>query len=193
MLRLRGVSGSRVISWMPLTTMDANMITAAPPKTDCGMMDTTAPNFGHRPHRIRKTAPQAKALRFTILVMVTRPTFWLNDVFGNTPKRAAKLEPMPSQTTPPESSLSVASRSMPPCVTPEMSPTVSTAVTMNITSTGAMARMSNTGATGSGFGMANHAAAATLSQFKTHALVYSTPSELMPVVGSTSPMMPATT
>ena len=82
---------------------------------------------------------------------------------------------------------------MPPCVTPEMSPTVSTAVTMNITSTGAMARMSKTGMTGRRFGMANHDAAATLSQFRTHAFAYSTPSAVTPVVGSTRPMMPATT
>ena len=173
--------------------MDANMITAAPPKTDCGMIDTTAPSFGHKPHKIRKIAPHESALRLVILVMVTRPTFWLNDVFGSTPKSAAKDEPRPSQTTPPESSLSVASRFMPPWVTPEMSPTVSTAVTTNITSTGAMARMSNTGVTGSSSGMANHDAAATLSQFRTHALVYSTPSAVTPVVGRTRPMTPATT
>ena len=192
MLRLRGVKGSRVISWMPLTTMEANIMTAAPPRTDCGMMETTAPSFGHKPHKIKNTAPHARALRLTIFVMVTRPTFWLNEVFGSTPNRAAAVDPMPSQITPPESSLSVASRFMPPCVTPEMSPTVSTAVTTNITSTGAMARMSNTGATGSGLGTANHAAAATLSQFKTHAFVYSTPFASTPVVGRTMPMTPAT-
>ena len=191
MLRLRAVSGSRVISWMPLTTMDENMMTAAPPSTACGMMEMTAPSFGHKPHRMRNTAPAAKALRFTIFVMATRPTFWLNEVFGSTPNSAANDEPKPSHITPPESSLSVASRSMPPCVTPEMSPTVSTAVTMNITNTGAMARMSNTGATGMRSGTANHAALATLLQFNTHALVYSVPSAVTPVVGSTSPMIPA--
>ena len=192
MLRLRGVRGSRVISWMPLTTMEANMMTAAPPRTDWGMMETTAASLGHRPHRIRKMAPQARALRLVILVMVTRPTFWLKEVFGNTPKKAANVEPRPSHMTPPESSLSVASRFMPPCVTPEMSPTVSTAVTTNITRTGAMARMSNTGAMGIRLGMANQAASATLSQFRTHALVTSTPSALTMVVGRTSPMMAAT-
>ena len=38
--------------------------------------------------------------------------------------------------TPPESSLSVASRSSPPSITPDISPTVSTAVTINIMITG---------------------------------------------------------
>lgn len=42
-----------------------------------------------------------------------------------------------TQMTPPDSSVSAASRSMPPMITPEISPTVSTAVTMNIIMTGA--------------------------------------------------------
>ena len=155
-------------------------------------MEITAASFGHKPHRIKKRAPHAKALRLTILVMATKPTFWLKDVLGKTPNKAANVEPIPSQTTPPESSLSVASRSMPPWVTPEMSPTVSTAVTMNITSTGAIARISNTGATGIKAGTANQDASATLSQFRTQALVYSTPSAVTPVVGRTKPIMPAT-
>ena len=131
--------------------------------------------------------------RLTTFVIATKPTFWLNDGFGSTPNAAANVEPRPSHTTPPDSSLFDGGRSMPPCVTPEMSPIVSTAVTMNITSTGAMARMSNTGATGIRSGMANHDAAATLSQFSTHAFVYSAPSGPMPVVGSTRPMMAAST
>lgn len=69
-------------------------------------------------------APMAIAKRLTTFVMLTRPTFWLKEVLGSTPK--------PSQTTEPESSLSVGSRFNPPCATPEVSPMVSTAVTMNI-------------------------------------------------------------
>lgn len=103
--------------------------------------------------------------------MLTRPTFWLKEVLGSTPNSAAKLEPIPSQMTPPDSSVSVASRSMPPMITPEISPTVSTAVTMNIIMTGAIARISNTGLTGISSGNANHLASATLFQFSTHALV----------------------
>ena len=158
-------------------------MTAAPPRTDCGMMETTAPSFGHRPHRMRKIAPVEMAKRLTTLVMATRPTFWLKEVLGRTPKRAAKEEPRPSQMTPPDSSLSVASRPSPPSITPEMSPTVSTAVTMNIIRTGRMARRSNTGLIGISLGISNQGALATLSQFKTHALVYSTPSAVTPVVG----------
>ena len=70
-----------------------------------------------------------------------RPTFWLKEVLGNTPNSAAKVEPRPSQMTPPDSSLSEGSRFMPPSITPEISPTVSTAVTINMTSTGRIARL----------------------------------------------------
>ena len=189
MVRLRGVISSLVISWIPLITMDENIITAAPPSTDCGIMDTIAPSFGIRPHRMRKIAPTDRAPRLTTLVMVTRPTFWLNEVFGSTPNSAANEEPIPSQATPPDSSLSVASRPMPPSITPEISPTVSTAVTINITSTGRMARRSNTGFTGISFGIENQPACATLSQLSTHALVNSTPSASTAVVGRTKPMM----
>ena len=115
--------------------------------------------------------PVASAKRLTTLVMLTRPTFWLKEVLGSTPNSAAKLEPIPSQMTPPDSSVSVASRSMPPMITPEISPTVSTAVTINIIMTGAIARISNTGLTGISWGNANHFASATLFQFSTHALV----------------------
>ena len=103
----------------------------------------------------------------TILVMVTRPTFWLKEVLGSTPKMAAKEEPRPSHMTPPESSLSVASRPMPPSVTPEISPTVSTAVTINMIITGMMARRSNTGFTGISLGMENQLAERTASQLST--------------------------
>ena len=82
---------------------------------------------------------------------------------------------------------------MPPSVTPEMSPTVSTAVTMNITITGRMARRSNTGFTGISWGTANQSAWSTLSQLSTQALVYSTPSAVTPVVGSTRPSTPQMT
>lgn len=93
--------------------------------------------------------------------------------------------------TPPDSSLSVASRPMPPSITPEMSPTVSTAVTMNMMSTGRMARISKMILTGTSLGMANQLACATLFQFRTHALVNSTPSAVTPVVGRIKPMMKA--
>ena len=64
--------------------------------------------LGTRPQRIRKMPPVASAKRLTTLVMLTRPTFWLKEVLGSTPNSAAKLEPIPSQMTPPDSSVSVA-------------------------------------------------------------------------------------
>ena len=154
-------------------------------------METRAASLGHRPHRIKKMAPVARAKRFTTLVMATRPTFWLKEVLGSTPNRAAKEEPTPSQITPPDSSLSVASRPRPPSITPEISPMVSTAVTMNMIITGRIARRSKMGFTGMIRGSSNQAALATLSQFKTQALVYSTPSAVTPVVGRTRPIMKA--
>ena len=117
--------------------------------------------------------------------MATRPTFWLKEVLGRTPNSAAKAEPTPSQITPPDSSTSLGSRPIPPSITPEISPTVSTAVTMNMTSTGRIARRSNSMGTGISLGRANQLAFATLLQSSTHALVNSTPSAVRPVVGST--------
>ena len=166
-------------------------MTAAPPRTDCGIMEINAASFGHSPHRIKKIAPVDNANRLTTFVIVTRPTFWLNEVFGSTPNNAANEDPSPSHITPPESSLSVASLPSPPSITPEISPTVSTAVTINIIRTGSMALRSKTGFTGINFGISNQEAAATLSQFRTHAFVYSTPSALTPVVGKTIPMINA--
>ena len=125
--------------------------------------------------------------------MATRPTFWLKEVFGSTPNSAAKEEPRPSHITPPESSLSVASLPRPPSVIPEISPTVSTAVTINMIRIGTMARASNTHFTGISAGTANHFACATLSQFRTQAFVASTvapvSSTYVNVVGSTSAMI----
>ena len=163
-----------VISWIPLTTMDENIITAAPPSTLCGIIEISAASFGNRPHAIRKIPPVAIEKRFTTLFMATRPTFWLKEVFGRTPSSAAKEDPRPSHITPPESSLSVASLPSPPSVIPEISPTVSTAVTINIMHIGTMAFASNTHLTGIISGTANQDALATLSQFNTHDLVAST-------------------
>ena len=108
------------------------------------------------PHAIRKIPPVAIQKRFTTLFIATRPTFWLKDVFGSTPNSAAKEDPSPSHITPPESSLSVASLPRPPSVIPEISPTVSTAVTINMIRIGTIARASNTHFTGISAGTANH-------------------------------------
>ena len=37
---------SLVMSWMPDTTMEENIMTAALPRTACGMMEMSAPSFG---------------------------------------------------------------------------------------------------------------------------------------------------
>ena len=166
MVAFRPVKGSLVIRLMPEITMLANMNTAAPPKTGWGMMLMMAPILGNRPASTRMAAPMAMAKRLTTLVMPTRPTFWLKEVLGSTPNRAATAEPKPSQTTAPDSSLSVGARSRPPSTTPEVSPMVSTAVTMNMMHMGMMAsslkRMLVKISLG-GRGRANHLAAPTCS------------------------------
>ena len=134
-------------------------------------MEITAASFGNSPQAIRKIPPVAMENLFTTLFMAIRPTFWLKDVFGRTPNKDAREDPRPSHITPPESSLSVASLPRPPSVIPEISPTVSTAVTINIIHTGTIALGSNTHFTGISFGIANQEACATLSQFRTQDLV----------------------
>ena len=82
------------------------------------MMEITAASLGLSPASTRNTAPQVRAMRLTTLVMVTSPTFWEKEVVGRELKRAEMTEPTPSHTTPPESSLAVASRPMPPSMHP---------------------------------------------------------------------------
>ena len=103
-------------------------------------------------------------MRLTTLVMVTRPTFWEKEVVGRELNREAIKEPTPSQMTPPDSSLAVASRPMPPSMHPEMSPMVSTAVTRNMIIMDMMAWRLNTGFTGRILGTENHLASAILDQ-----------------------------
>ena len=98
-----------------------------------------APILGQKPQSIRNIAPIDIAKRFTTLVIETSPTFCENDVFGSTPKNAANAEPRPSHITPPESSVSVASLSIPPSIQADISPTVSIAVTINMMPIGIIA------------------------------------------------------
>ena len=72
---------------------------------------------------------------------------------------------------------------------PAVSPTVSTAVTMNMMPMGTIAASSKVGFTGSRAGMENQAASAILLQLSTQALVYSTPSALKAVWGRQAPRM----
>ena len=62
-------------------------------------------------------------------VMAIRPTFCEKDVFGRPPNMPATADPKPSAIVPPSNSSLLASRLAPPFVIPEISPTVSTALT----------------------------------------------------------------
>ena len=155
---LRSSSGSLVKDWIPLTKIMANIMTAAPPNTDCGITENKALSFGQNPHRIRNTAPVIITKRLTTFVTATRPTFCEKEVFGSTPKIAPRIEPRPSAITPPCSSLSVASRFNPPFATPETSPIVSTVVAMNMIPIAIIACELNSKATGIKAGSANQLA-----------------------------------
>ncbi len=108
------VKGSFVISWIPLTAIDANIITAAPPNTLLGIIETIAASLGKNPQTKRKIPPNKITNLLTIPVKPTRPTFCENEVLGRTPKNDAIVDPTPSHITLPESSLSVASLFSPP-------------------------------------------------------------------------------
>ena len=131
-------------------------------------------------------------MRLTTLVMVTRPTFWEKDVVGREENREEMTEPTPSHTTPPESSLAVASRPMPPSMQPEMSPMVSTAVTRNMIRMERMAWRLNVGFTGRICGTENHFASAIRDQFTYQEAVKAFPSASTSSWGSRMPMTEAT-
>ena len=158
-----------------------------------------APIFGQKPQITRNIAPIEIANLLTTFVIETRPTFCENEVFGSTPKSAANDEPRPSQITPPESSESVASLSIPPSTQAEISPTVSIAVTINMIPIGMIALAWKEIPTSDSFpkpiklGTAIHAAFLTSSKFTTHEYVYLTPSAVTPVCDMVSVIMIATT
>ena len=175
MVIVRAVTGSLVISWMPDMMIDANIMTAAPPRTGWGIIETTAASFGSSPQSTRKQAPMPMQKRLTILVIVISPTFWANEVFGSTPKIEAREEPSPSHMTAPRSSRSEGSRPRPPSVMAEVSPTVSTAETINMMHIGMMAVSSKCISTGRKWGSENQDASATTLQSSTQAAVWVTP------------------
>ena len=96
--------------WIPLVTMEPNIMIVHPPKTASGNVARTAPNTGKMPAITRTAAPVAIAILFTTPVMATRPTFWLNDVIGEHPKSPPKALMNPSQAIEPEASFAVMSR-----------------------------------------------------------------------------------
>ena len=61
-------------------------------------------------------------MRFTTFVVATIPTFWLKVAVGSPPKNDPKIFVIPYAIIPPDSSLSVGSRSSPPPVVAEKSP-----------------------------------------------------------------------
>ena len=114
------------MSWIPETRIDANIITAAPPSTDCGIMDTNAAIFGQSPQRIRENGSAGKCHTVYDFCHRNNADVLCKRSIRENASAAAKLDPRPSQMIPPESSESVASRSIPLSTQAQISPTVST-------------------------------------------------------------------
>ena len=88
MVMLRWEKPALEIIWIPLTVMVPNIMRVHPPKTDSGRLAKKFPIGGSRPARIMQTAPVIMVKRLTTLVMLIKPTFWLNEVTGGQPNRA---------------------------------------------------------------------------------------------------------
>ena len=102
--------------------IDANTEATAPPSTHCGIVRSSAENFGIRPAMRRNVADIANTRLATTLVDPTIPTFWLYVAVGGHPKRALIMLLIPYPMIPPFNSLSVGRRSIPPLVVAEKSP-----------------------------------------------------------------------
>ena len=107
---------------IPVTVMAANTVRVAPPSTHWGTLVRKAENFGSIPAIPNIMAARAATQRFTTLVVVTIPTFWLKVTLGSPPKKAPMILLSPNPRIPPRSSLSVASLSIPPMVVAVTSP-----------------------------------------------------------------------
>ncbi len=66
--------------------IEPNIITVHPPSTACGRELKNAPSGGNNDAKIKISAPIKIVNRLITPVIVTSPTFWLNDVNGRQPK-----------------------------------------------------------------------------------------------------------
>src|SRR5699024_1753422 len=72
---------------IPSYIIEPNIITVQPPSTAWGRELKKAPSGGKREARIRINAPVKMVNRLITPVIVTNPTFWLNEVRGGHPKQ----------------------------------------------------------------------------------------------------------
>ena len=87
----RAVSPSAAMSFMPVMAMVENTAAVAPPSTHCGMVVSTAENFGMIPASSKNAPVSAKTLRFTTLFVATIPTFWEYVAVGRQPSNAVRM------------------------------------------------------------------------------------------------------
>ena len=98
---------TRVSVWIPTTATVANIASAAPPSTGCGMPATIAAAFGSNPRMIMIAPAAATTYRLLIRVSRTRPTFSAKQVYGKelripprvvarpSARRARAMSPLP--------------------------------------------------------------------------------------------------
>ena len=137
-----------------------NTVMIAPPSTALGMAENRAPSFGKNPDIIRINAPVAMHHLLTTFVMETIPAFCPKAVFGSALKMAAVVEPRASARMAPEVSFSVASRSNPAIVIPEVFPMVSSPEVTNNAAKLRIAGSWNSRWNWNGSGRPNHLASA---------------------------------
>ena len=95
------VKGSFVISLIPVTDIEANTETVAPPNTQYGIVVNAAENFGKKPAIIIIMAAKPNTQRLITFVVVIIPTFWLYVAVGSPPKTAPIIFVMPYIIIPP--------------------------------------------------------------------------------------------
>jgi len=112
---------------IPEQAIEPNITIPAAPRTGLGIIDIKEANFGIRP--IIDNIIPAIIITNLLATPVTfiRPVHWLKDVFAVELKNPARIDPRPSQSTPPESWLSETSISHASPIA-RVSPTVSTVV-----------------------------------------------------------------
>ena len=82
---------SRSRAGLYLRAVGENPAAVAPPSTHCGMVVSTAENFGMIPASSKNAPVSAKTLRFTTLFVATIPTFWEYVAVGRPPSSAVRM------------------------------------------------------------------------------------------------------
>ena len=130
---------------IPSYMIEPNIITVHPPSTACGRELKNAPSGGNNDAKIKISAPIKIVNRLITPVIVTSPTFWLNDVNGRQPKHPEIALENPSTASDPCNSSISMSLPIAPVQIAVVAPVVSAADTRNTIAIVKNAPRSNTG------------------------------------------------